>query len=1243
MKKLSVLAVSAAWSLAAFSINLTDGVLTLTGGTMSELTEELAAITGGQVTKIVKSGTGSLYLDADLSAYRGSWDIQNGKVIIRIQEGALGSYGDGTDEVLVSSASAQLQFPGGAYDKLPITIDKPVRFSASSKNTNDTGSMLCIVNHTSANTFKRKVTVEGADFGFFGGGGFTCEGGFDAPNATIVNQGANYYLNIRNVPCNVKCFYLTYHNVSFEVPGNKLKKFDCSSSGAGLVVKCDNPFAEDGIPELFGSASTNSRTFYLNGFTAKIGNINVTNAVGFSVANLDTYKNLTGNLTISNAADCVLSGTWNAPLNLTKEGAGKLTLKTLSQAGSLTARQGTVVLPEAMTWATCTGLNLDGGRVEVNGLNSLPAVPVTVTDGTSVDVLRLIDDFDYSFSSLTVGGETADYGLYGGAAAEVSDEYKCSWLDAACTGRLAVDNDLVLTQAGNFSELVTGDTLAHVLDNTYTRIVVKGNLTLDMELPSYRGGWRIENGVTKVSNALGLGVYGNGAKVVISSSGVRLYVCGGEIDKPIHFMAAYSSGDGQLYMTSTTTTFKRKITIEDSFRIFFGGTGTIYCDGGLVHKKGTITDAGASGTWYVRNVPVQINAVELTWQPLRLQVAGNAIKKVSISGGGRLILEADDALGGWRTDLVSAQADRLDSSYVQLNGHDAAIGDLNFTYAVPIHAGSGGATLSLSNDTDRVFKAASGSYITDGALSIVKEGAGKLTLSGKCQSTGSLEIRAGTFAFAPGTTWDNCPSIAVNGGRLETADAQNLPLGQSMSVAAGLTDAIVIPAGVTNQISALAVGGEDVGIGSFGGAASDAATKLACFDATAPGCLFVHSALMIDVVGSRSLTAQEKADLRNNVYTLVQKKGGELVLDDSLDGYEGQWDFISGKVTVKTHDHAFGSDTDDPNRAIQFNYGLGACLYMQEGTVNRPVVSFGTASQDNANVWFVSTHASTSNVFAEAVMMRNSASMIFYSSSKIVTMKRFACTGTVRIQTASPTWHIYGPIDVDGLSAPWTSFRFYASGNRIGKFTIDAGSSANVLCDGCFTPDTSIVMTHGSQTTATQKINLNGHDLVCAALKPDVGSLSYIHAAHIDRPDANLPVLLDFSVPSGTNTFPRAGVTMTGMFSVAKRGAGALAITNRVFTGKSLTVSDGKLIYRGDAPATWSLTNLTASATATFALDAGKVLRTKEFWLDGVRLDPGVYAGADCPVAKKTVLPCFDAGCAGYVYVRGGGATLIVR
>ena len=81
--------------------------------------------------------------------------------------------------------------------------------------------------------------------------------------------------------------------------------------------------------------------------------------------------------------------------------------------------------------------------------------------------------------------------------------------------------------------------------------------------------------------------------------------------------------------------------------------------------------------------------------------------------------------------------------------------------------------------------------------------------------------------------------------------------------------------------------------------------------------------------------------------------------------------------------------------------------------------------------------------------------------------------------------------------------------------------------------------------------------------------------------------------------------------------------------------------------AVWSLAafsiNLTASATATFALDAGKVLRTKEFWLDGVKLDPGIYAGADCPVAKKTVLPCFDDGCAGYVYVRGGGAMLIVR
>lgn len=1218
-----------------------NGVLTITGGKMSELTEEVAAITGGQVTKIVKTGGGGLDLDVDLSAYTGSWDIQQGRVYIKRATGALGSYGDGTDEVLVSSASAQLCIPSDPMNNIPVTIDKKVRFSASSSNSNDAGAMLSIVNHTSNNTFTRLVTMEGAYFAFFGAGGFTCAGGLQAPNTTIYNQGASYSVIIRNVPCDIKCVVPTYHNYQFEVSGNRLGKFDFSNAGSHLRITCDNPFAEDGAPSIYGNSGTASdHTFSINGFSVKIGNYCITNKVTLSISNQNGYSG-TANLTVSNTTDSVLNANIAVPCNLVKEGAGKLTIRS-TPAGSLTVRDGAAVVPSNVTWNNCTGVTLDGGSLELSAMESLPPVPLVVTDATRAGQLKLNKGFDYSFPSLTTNGAVAAFGLYGGAAADLPAERQFAWFDDEGDGRLSIDNTLVITASGDFSAVVSNEDVAKLLDNTYTRVVVKASVNLDTALPTYRGGWYIQAGTTKVVNAAGLGCYGDGAEVAVVGSSTQLYVCGGDIDKPIHFHTAYNS-TRQLYMSSTTTYFKRKVTVEKALSIFFGGSGTIYCDGGFEHKSGTITDAGASGSWYIRNVPAQINEVDLTWQPLKLQVAGNAIRKVTLSVGGRLFLETDDALSGYPTVFASATNERFDSSYFQLNGHDATIGGINFTYAMPIHAGTGGARLTVSNATDVTFPVAHGSSRTDGALTIVKAGAGKLTLSGACDSSGALEVKEGTFAFAANARWDNCPSVTLEGGRLELASAENLPLGVNVVVASAAEQVVDVADDVNVEVSGLSVGGVAQDRGSYGGAASSAATKLACFDGTDTGTLIVHSVGYFDLAENRALTEDEKNDLVTNRYSLVRKTGGTLTLDSSLEGFVGKWDIQSGQVKVTTHDHAFGSDSADPAQAVLFNYANSACIYMQEGTANRPLVFTGTSPQNNGNVFFIYSGGGTSNAFEQAILVKDAAGCILYSGSKTVLKGGLTALAAITAQTAGNSLYIQNkPVDMVSFTIPWTTIHFQVPGNRIGTFTIHAGSGVNIECDNPFTEDTNIVMDHSDQTNAQMVLNLRGHDLTCGTLTLyDKAKIFATNEGNAASPAT--PVTLNFAVNSGTNTFPKAGVTMNGTFSVVKRGAGALAITNSVFTGRSLTVADGKLIYRGDAPETWKLTNLVVSATATLALDAGKVFRAQEFVLGGVAQKPGIYAGPACPDARKKVLSCFDAEGAGYVFVPGMGTVLVFR
>ena len=1238
----------------SFAAAPVGGVLTITGGTMSQLTEELGYIRSGAVTKIVKTTGTGLTLDVDISEYKGSWDVQGGRLTVTTATGAFGTYGDGTDEVVFQSG-AMLRFNLANAD---VIIDKPVRFKGSSSAAGENTAILSIYQRRSGNTFKRKLTIEGEDFGFFGAGGFTCEGGLDAPNTTIVNQGAGYSTIIKDAPCDVKCFRLTSHKIIFETPGNKVGQLKFGLSGMYAYVRCDKPFADDGAPAIVTDGASEG-FMYLNGFEVAVRDLDA--STGSLQFNREAgYESGYTTLRVVGNEDAVLGGgiwRYEANVNVVKAGSGTLTIKPVGYCpqtgnypqygGTLTVEGGKVAFDPGYLWLACAGVTLAGGSLETCG--NLSCVPLTVASPEVADALKIADGTIFAVSGLTVGDETKDVGLYGGDAADVPAENKVAWCDATSTGRLSVDNVLVIDcgSAKSFSSAISADQLAKVQDNTYTRIVKRGSaaLTLDTAL-TFSGSWTVESGSVIANVAEGFGVYRDGSDEVqfLSADSKSLYTKGGTIDKPIHFYAPYRSGDGLVYMESTTTTFSRLMTFEGEAKLFFGGSGTIYSRGGFVQKKGTVQTSGASGAWHISDVPAQINAVSLGWLPLYLEVPGNAVGQVFLPSGGRLYAKCEGALSGCPLSVSSTAANpNLGNTGVWLGGYDAVLGDIDIANGVTIRTESQSAvTLTVANESDCTLL----SSTVPGAVNLVKDGDGVLTLSGTFTYAAPLAVNGGTLVFAAGTSWATLTGITLNGGRLVTADSANLPEKLQVAVVPdGATNVFSIPSGVTNRIDRLTVAGVDQGLGTFGSAASGAEHPSALFDAASLGVLHVYRIYDLPYasgVPQRTLTEAEIADIRANKYSCIRQTGGHILqLTESLDGYEGEWDIQGGCVRIETHDHALGSDSDDLAQALRLNYASGAYVLLHDGTANRPIVFNGTHATQSA----IASDASTSNALGQAVVMNGDGRMTLSSGTKLVIGGGITCAGDLRLSTASHVCSVYGrPIVAQSLGLSWGNWSFFAPSNRIGRLQLGASSTVNVRCDDCFTSDTSLVFSEGTNPNQLEILNLEEHDLTCGGLQP--GKYGYIFARRSSYEGADLDVALNLTIPADmTNTFPHSGFTMRGKYTVTKGGPGALEIAGaNPFVNTDLTLTGGKLIYDGAAADRWKLNTLSASEDTSFLIGLGKTIKVNELYLGETKMKPAVYAGKNSPLAGKTVLPNFDDDCLGCVRLPGAlGMLLLVR
>jgi autotransporter-associated beta strand protein len=142
----------------------------------------------------------------------------------------------------------------------------------------------------------------------------------------------------------------------------------------------------------------------------------------------------------------------------------------------------------------------------------------------------------------------------------------------------------------------------------------------------------------------------------------------------------------------------------------------------------------------------------------------------SFANGVTLHLDSDTALGNTRALKLDSAAATLD-----LNGHNATAGALTGTFASSLITNKAAATLATatvttaSADTTYADRLADG----DGALALVKNGAGALTLTGTAAYSGPTTVNAGALVIAT-TNFTSTGALTLSAGTLANTTATAL-------------------------------------------------------------------------------------------------------------------------------------------------------------------------------------------------------------------------------------------------------------------------------------------------------------------------------------------------------------------------------------------------------------------------------------------------------------------------------------
>lgn len=362
------------------------------------------------------------------------------------------------------------------------------------------------------------------------------------------------------------------------------------------------------------------------------------------------------------------------------------------------------------------------------------------------------------------------------------------------------DGDLVcgITQSGNGILSLSG---ANTFDGTVT---VK------------------TGGILRISSATALGS-ANGA-TVIESGGYMEMTGGIVVEEPLTIIGdaavgyagtLRSNGGSNVWSGPIITTGSRIRCNSGSLDVIGGTSGS-----GLV--------LGANGGTYIRfsEKPVLSSSVTAhsSGGGILLAVTNNAFTYLEVGGS---FLRTD--LPGVLPPTVTLQqgAGSAKSSMIDLNGNDQTVGTLRTGWAGPevrMLYSVAPATLTVNQSGNSEYNAS----IT-GAVSLVKLGAGNLTISGTNSTSGRFTVNGGTLTLsASGTFGDNATNIVVGGTgtlALETSSGISDNAVVSMPAAGVDTAKISLAAGVNETVGWLLYGEKVQRVGTYGSTASSAQHK----------------------------------------------------------------------------------------------------------------------------------------------------------------------------------------------------------------------------------------------------------------------------------------------------------------------------------------------------------------------------------------------------------------------------------
>lgn len=403
-----------------------------------------------------------------------------------------------------------------------------------------------------------------------------------------------------------------------------------------------------------------------------------------------------------------------------------------------------------------------GGRLSVDAETALGANPAAF----AADQLTLNGGTLYTAANLVV--DDANRGITLGASGGTLEA-------ASAASVLGITISVPITGVGQLNKAGVGDALLTVAN-------------------SYTGHTYVNAGRLIIRDAGALGSTGAGTTIA-SGAALRLEGAGMTLAEPINIIGQGTNSAGGLQSNTTgnsTVSGALTLPVAGGSRIAVTNTGRLFVTGGLRGPASSASDSlvvvGAV-TFSDKPVLMYSGRLELVGgigSPV-ISVAGNTYGVLNVAWGASSQVTVNDALSptgalelGYHTTFSGSSPNTTFSlnatqqTAAELRTGAVSIGSGGYATSTRVLTGTAGSTLTLNQITNSLFDGG-----IQGALSLIKNGSGTLSLQANSTTTGDTVLNAGAIELR------NAAST-VQGGTLGTSAGSS---GNFTTVITGLSNA----------------------------------------------------------------------------------------------------------------------------------------------------------------------------------------------------------------------------------------------------------------------------------------------------------------------------------------------------------------------------------------------------------------------------------------------------------------------